>query len=35
MMPELVDSDLLTKWKAFPKYIENEKKNGVPFQCRI
>ena len=31
MVPELVSFDLLTKWKAFRKYIENEKNKSIPF----
>ena len=29
MMPALVSSDILTEWKAFRKYIANEKKKEI------
>ena len=34
MMPTLVSSDLLTEWKAFQKYIANEKEKGLTFSMR-
>ena len=35
MMPEFVSSDLLTKRKAFQKYIENEKRKAFPFNAEL